>query len=196
MFQPAKPVDYYSEDYRKVGFEYYSSGHYRQRNLLFAPMIQRLKPRRVFEFCGAEGDLAEILLKTCPTIELYLHTDFCPEAVAYTRQRLKAYPQAQVKQLDIDKDYAAVCWSNFDTIISTALEHVENDVPILTSIQPHSNIALCLPNMQWEGHVRSYNGLHDILQRYGELLRIIEYMEVPISPEGICKYLLTARRKP
>jgi len=90
----AQSAAYYSQDYLKEGIERYSQGAYHAGNLQFARMIKKCNPRRIFEFCAAEGDLAEILLASCQSIEWYKLTDFCPEAVAYAARRLHVWPQA------------------------------------------------------------------------------------------------------
>ncbi len=192
------PAEHYGADFAAKGFNYYSSGHYRVRNAAFCEMIKRLQPRVVFEFCGAEGDLAEMLLQTCPTIECYHHTDFCKEVVEYTEKRLRRQNTPHtVTLLDIDHDWKAVPWSKYDLVVSTALEHVNHDLEIIQSIPKGCHVALCLPAHKWEGHVRCFANWREIKERY-PTLRILDACTMGYGHTDADynrKYLFTAEKR-
>ena len=192
----AQPAAYYSQDYLKEGIERYSQGVYHEGNLQFARMIRKCSPRRVFEFCAAEGDLAEILLATCPSIEFYKLTDFCPEAITFAAQRLHMWPQASVELLDIDRELNRVNWEAIDTFVSTASEHVMHDVEAIRHVPTGCTVALRVLNMLWTSHVRAFGSYADILARYGALLTFRELRVQPLTPDGrIRKYMFTAIKK-
>ncbi len=172
-----RPPEWYAKDFAQKGWDYYGRDHYRWRNLVLAEMIRKLQPKRVFEFAGAEGDLAELILQKCPWLERYAFTDFCEDAVEHAKQRLGRF-QFRIERgdlgvtctkMDVNADYRKVGWGNFDLVASTALEHIQNDNKIIEAIPKGTYVALCLPAALWEGHVRCFPTWQSIRERYPSL---------------------------
>ncbi len=192
-----QPPEFYERDFQKQGFDYYSSGHYRLRNVVFAEMIKRLQPRSVFEFAGAEGDLAELILKTCQSVEQYDFSDFTASAVEHTAKRLSKYGSTRhtCVCLDIDKEWRRVQWGKYDLVVSTALEHVVHDLQIVECIPRGCRVALCLPAMKWEGHVRAFQDWKAVRDRY-PTLRFIDAVGMTFSAQDYNKkYMFTAEKR-
>ena len=164
------PPEFYANDFRKQGFNYYSEGAYRLRNIVLVEMIRRFKPVHIFEFAGAEGDLAELILEACPTVCSYTWSDFVPEAVEHASQKLMRFAHMiNLRLIDIDKKYSDIAWHSYDMIISTALEHIQHDREIIESIPTGTYIALCLPSVKWESHLHTFQTWKEIEIRYPSL---------------------------
>ncbi len=194
----AQPPEFYAADFKQKGWEWYGTGNYRYRNLVLAEMIKKLQPKHIFEFAGAEGDLTEMLLRTCPTIEYYKFSDFCSDAVEHVTKHFDHCgfnTPWHAETLDIDKAYKTVPWHQYDLIVSTALEHIVNDTQIIDAIPKGTRVALCLPQTLWEGHVRAFPTWASIKERYPSL-RFIDAVAMTFSAQDYNrKYLFTAEKR-
>jgi len=178
-----QPSSYYDEDFRKQAQKYFV-GNYKRRNMLVAKLVTELKPRSIFHFAAAEGQLSRFILERNPQIKLYHWTDFSPEAYRISHEHLKYFPNLVMTLLDIDKDYAKVEWQNYDMVISSSLEHIVHDREIIQSIKPETLVVLSLPSFTSKGHVRFFPNLANILQRYGDLLEWIYLDSLITKPKN------------
>jgi len=151
----------------------YSRGVYAKRNRRLCGLIRAwVDCRRIFEFGGAEGHLAETILRTCSPVE-YAWSDFSPAALSLASKRLQRHGRrVSLSLLDINEKFASIPWQNFDTVISTMLEHLENDRQILQAIPEGTQIILSLPNFPTEDHRRFFESISQVVSRYGDLLEI------------------------
>jgi len=169
-----KSAEWYDDDFKRHP-GWYCRGHYRRRNQIFAEMISKYVPKRVFEFAGAEGQLAQFILQRCPQIEYYLWSDFSKEALKEAYPKLKRFKNCEMQLLDMEKDLDKIPWDVFDCVISTSLEHISNDIAIMEHIKPKTLVCLALPDFDWEGHVRYFPTKESVIQRYHKYLNFIEF---------------------
>jgi hypothetical protein len=174
-----RDVTFYEKDIAKRGMDY-SRGFYEDRNCEFARMIHRHSPKKVIEFAAAEGNLAFHILLRCD-IETYLVTDFSPTALHMAREAVGLDPRTSFRLMDADKEYKAITNFDYDTFVCTALEHLENDLAILTTLRRGTLICICLPNFIVDGHIRAFRSETEIRERYGHLMEILQIRQVDLN---------------
>jgi len=174
-------VEFYDEDMRKNAGRY-AKGSYKIRNAIFADIINKFQPKTVFEIAGAEGQLAEFILSKNPNIEKYVWSDFSSEAIKIAKKRLERFTNVECIRFDADEDYKTFMFDQFDTIVSTSLEHIEHDIEILKRLKPKTLVCLALPNFDSEGHVRYFPNSADVVNRYHSLLDFLYLSEHEVRP--------------
>jgi hypothetical protein len=156
----------------------YSRGAYVKKDQMMVSILKPHAPKRVFEPCGAEGNLARMMVESVPSIEEYALSDFVNFAVERMMESLADLPKITVTRIDIDEEYAGIDFRRFDLFLCTAFEHLANDREILQALSKGTTVALCLPNFGGKGHVRLFRTFEEIESRYGDLVHILERQEV------------------
>lgn len=151
-------------------FGKYSEGFYHKRNLLLLKMLESYNFQTVFEFAGAEGDLAELILTNRP-VKLYVLTDLLPEAVEYSKERLKRFDVTKCEVLNMEKTQVK---EKFDLYISTALEHASNDVEIIRNLPKGALVVLSLPSFPDIDHYIYFENSDAVKKRYGRYLEFLD----------------------
>jgi len=170
----AQSFEFYANDFRNGGFKKYSSGNYALRNRILVRMLKKkkLNPKRIVEVAGAEGDLAEKMLKNFH-IEKYIWSDFCNYAVRFVKKKLSKFGSAEVILLDADRDWQSIKFKDYDCFVSTSLEHLENDLKIISSVKAGTLVVLSLPSFNAIGHVRFFRSEKEVYDRYFSLLKFL-----------------------
>lgn len=171
---------YYTRQALAVGLRHYSSGRYVGRNRALVSLLQPYRPRYVFEFAGAEADLAEKILTFIPSVEHYLWSDFCHTYVEHARKRLKWFPKCRVERIDVNRDFDRIPYKRFDMVVSTASEHIENDLEIIKRVEPGTVICLSVPSCDAGGHVRYFWSLDDVKARFRPYMSFEKTLMYPI----------------
>lgn len=70
------------------------------------------------------------------------------------------------------------------------LEHLKDDIGILKSLPQGSTLLFSVPNFDSFNHVRKFNGLKDIVERYGDCIDIIKFQKIPSKYKDKCWFLL------
>ncbi|MFA5307822.1 MAG: class I SAM-dependent methyltransferase, partial [Candidatus Babeliales bacterium] len=144
---------------------------------------------------GAEGDLAQVLLEHYTSIQRYAWTDFCPDAVDYVTNRLRHIRDRQLSISRVDaENVSELHFDGADMIVCTALEHIAHDQEIIKAIPQGTKVALCLPSLMWDGHLRCFQNWDAIAQRYPDL-HIRDYVTMGFAKNDYNKkYLLVATK--
>ena len=154
----------------------YERGDYFRRNVMLMNLIkQKCRPKRIFEFAGSGGFLANLILENIEGIEFYHHTDFTNIAVGCAKSLLDKYENCVVEKVDIDKEYNEINFSVYDTFICISFEHLEHDLEIISRIPKNSLFIFCVPNFNAYTHVRYFNSEEKIFERYTSLLEMDIY---------------------
>ncbi|MEX2591719.1 MAG: class I SAM-dependent methyltransferase [Anditalea sp.] len=173
-----KPVSFYDKDI-KSNPNQYSGGHYVERNRKLSEMLLDHNPKVIFELAGAEGNFAYHILKS-PNIERYTFTDFSNEALKIARKEIGNDERVEFLNFDAE-NYKDLKNYQFDTFVCNSLEHFNNDIPIIEALRSGTVVCLCLPNFDWEGHVRSFRSFEEIKDRYGNYLDFKDVHEFEVS---------------
>jgi hypothetical protein len=84
----------------------------------------------------------------------------------------------------------------FDVAVATeVLEHLKDDIELLTSVAPDALIVFSVPNYDSSGHVRYFEDSEQIINRYGGVLRFDgEPAIVDRGQAGRCIWVFSSRR--
>jgi hypothetical protein len=137
-----------------------------------AQMLEPYKPKVILEIAGSVGSLARCILTACPTVEKYIFTDFCPEALAIARDQLKDFDNVEYQLFDGNHWWELPKFGEFDTLVCTCLEHLVKDIQILEMLHLNTKLVISLPNFICEGHVRCFRDRSEVFERYGSLIQI------------------------
>jgi len=111
--------------------------------------------------CGA-GQLARLALDR--GLEYIIGVDFSIEALKIARRRCPDTTFYHEDIRDIVPDF-------FGTVmLIEVLEHIENDLDIMNRLFPNQLVVFSVPNLLCQGHVRAFDSLDDVLERYDMIL--------------------------
>ena len=121
----------------------------------------------------------------------YIGVDFSQVAIEQGR---KNNPAAFFQLIDVVKDKSLLKKGNYDTVtLIEFLEHIEDDLDVLISIPEGINVVFSVPKYWSKAHVRAFNTLKSVYDRYDELIEIKEKSEVSLGSiqtrnvNSICK---------
>jgi 2-polyprenyl-3-methyl-5-hydroxy-6-metoxy-1,4-benzoquinol methylase len=137
--------------------------------LSFVPDVDSCK-RIVDLGCGV-GILAKMLHRK--GYNNYLGIDFSPMVLAKARKRVPKYNfiRGNITNPKIQKLFSP----NDTFVIAEVLEHIVKDVDVIRAIPVGCLTILSVPNFDSASHVRTFNDIEDVEQRYGKILNFIEY---------------------
>jgi hypothetical protein len=146
----------------------YTTGHYATRNAIIADWISEATPEQVVEVAGAVPQLAQAVLRRCPSVRAYHWIEQDPEAVAFAATELEGNPRFTTWLADANTVTLPGC----DVFVSPSLEHLDNDLGLLAQLEIGTNVFLTCPGFWDSGgnHKRMFTGEHAVRQRYGDLL--------------------------
>jgi 2-polyprenyl-3-methyl-5-hydroxy-6-metoxy-1,4-benzoquinol methylase len=159
----------------------YKTSHYFegwQKSLNWINISQNKKCKVLDIGCGP-GQFAEMLLDH--GVESYRGFDFSNIAIDIAKKRIPKWnSNFQVSDIfttDIlDKEeYDVVC-------IFEVLEHINNDIDCLNKIKAGAIILLSVPNFWDPAHVRIFDSIDKVIERYQEIIQIQDTFEVTRSP--------------
>lgn len=138
--------------------------------------------------CGP-GQFAEFITTHMPDVQ-YTGLDFSTVAISQARQRCPHYLFKQQELSNIIFNELPP----FDTVVCTeVLEHVENDLEILSEIPIGSFIVASVPNFDSFGHVRLFHTPQEIQERYGSIIDNMEIHKITLTAQNTL-WLLYGRR--
>jgi 2-polyprenyl-3-methyl-5-hydroxy-6-metoxy-1,4-benzoquinol methylase len=123
----------------------------------------------------------------------YFSFDFSPVAI----KRAKIINPKQAGKFIIgDALTADMAEHDYNTvIIFKALEHIQEDLLLLSKIKTDSNVFISVPNYPSESHVRWLLSENEIIERYGKLLDIRKVVQAEISATGNVIFLIHAFKR-
>jgi len=119
--------------------------------------------------CGS-GQLANLLLRNG---KKYISgIDMAEEGIKLA-QKMNPTNKNKFKVGDVD----SLDWiGGVDTLISTeVLEHIENDIEVVDKIAAGTRFIFSVPNFKAKGHLRTFQTLEEIKERYKNLTIINHY---------------------
>jgi len=117
--------------------------------------------RRVLEIGCGPGQLAALLLDQ--GVEHYTGLDFSPVAISIARNTVPrgrfVVDDACTSTLYVDIEY--------DVIVCTeVLEHIDDDLSVVTHFRPGVRCLCTVPNFPYESHVRHFRDVDEVVRRY------------------------------
>lgn len=148
-----------SDEYKRP---YTESRYY----FLWTVIVDRLRRgghKRVFEVGTGPGQFVVFLLDQVPGIG-YHGIDFSPTAIEKARQNVPAASFAVADARDPAIHDAA---GAYDAIVCTeVLEHIEDDLKVVSNFRPGSRCLCTVPNFPYESHVRHFTSAAEVADRY------------------------------
>ncbi len=164
---------FYDRAYREVA-EYHVPYNQSRYYFLWTVIVDRTRRdrlRRVLEIGCGPGQLATFLLDQ--GIEEYVGLDFSPQAIEIARSNA---PRARfvVDDARTTEVYNEV---EYDVIICTeVLEHIENDLVVLSRFGPGKRCLCSVPNFPEDSHVRHFADAGEVADRYQRFFRELDVM--------------------
>lgn len=154
----------------------FAGGLYEERNELIADLLAPLHPRQVLEFACAGPYLAVLLLARHRSIMSYACTNFSDRMVAFCRDQVSGDPRFRAFLADADvhrsTDMRRASVSGFDTFITTSLEHIQFDRELVAELPHGAAFVFSVAKFDDPEHFRIFDGVDDVVARYGDLLRV------------------------
>lgn len=144
--------------------------------------------------CGT-GQLAHLLhdrhIESNRARFAYLGFDFSNQAITIARERL---PEVSF-QVDDALTTNLFGDAEYDTVIMTeVLEHIGEDIQVLSSVRPGARVLATVPNFLTTSHVRRFVSAEEVNERYGFLFDGLRVDGFRMTEEGKILFLLDGRR--
>jgi hypothetical protein len=184
--QDGERVEIYVKDYLPLSYYegrfedplFCRSVNYRNRDEALVALMDK-PPRRVFEFAGASGLLAEVMLTVYSSIQFYHHTDLSPLAC---KRAFWAMTEALAKSDTANTVYSEpmdVIWdrpdlTKYDLVTTTSMEHLPKgtDLRIIEETSPGTTLLFSLTSFGKVGHPHPFPTEEYIHNRYDGLIKI------------------------
>jgi SAM-dependent methyltransferase len=140
--------------------------------------VRRAGSRRVLEIGCGPGQLAAYLLDQ--GVEEFVGLDFSPRAIDMARRNAPAgrFLVGDARSSGIYTE------SEYDLIICTeVLEHIEDDLAVVSKFRPGVRCLCSVPNFPYESHVRFFQDDNEVRARYGSFFHSLDVMTFP-SPRA------------
>jgi SAM-dependent methyltransferase len=158
-----------AEDYYDTAFSrrpeyhvpFYKSWYY-PTWVLIIDRLRRYGCRKILDVGCGPGQFGELVADS--DFESYTGIDFSTVAISMAQKRT---PQLCFKVADVLKPetYAGL---DFNAIVCMeVLEHIENDLGVLSCFPAGIRCLVTVPNFPWKSHVRHFENEESVAQRYG-----------------------------
>lgn len=168
--------------------EYQAAYNYSRYYFLWAVMVDRVRReglKRVLEIGCGTGQLAAFLFDY--GITEYVGLDFSATAISYAR-RLAPAGRFIVDDARHSNIYSEV---EHDVLICTeVLEHIADDVAVVSRFQPRKRCIFSVPNFGHESHVRFFSDSASVSDRYGPFFDDLDVIAFPQAGDHVNKMLL------
>lgn len=144
--------------------------------------------------CGP-GHLAALRCQRDPHIEQggWIGIDFSQEAIDAARARGL---RAGFRRGNIIDDVRSVEVGLADVVVlCEVLEHIEDDIGVLYELPRGKRVIFSVPNFDSSGHVRWFDSMFDVLNRYADVIAIGETLIVRSSNPERWWYVVTGARR-
>jgi SAM-dependent methyltransferase len=153
-----------------VGPRYAESSYY----FLYAVIVDRVRrsaSRRVLEIGSGLGRLAGFLLDQ--GVQEYVGLDFSPKAVAIA---LRFAPRGRFVVGDARTTTLHEEVEHDIVICTEVLEHIEEDLLVVSRFRPGKRCICSVPNFSYESHVRYFRDAQQVAHRYGPFFGDLDVM--------------------
>lgn len=186
--------DYYNRMYKEGGWQgnylkHYTHSPYFETWKRVLALIGDLSNKKILDIGCGVGQFASFLKDN--GLRNYCGIDFSREAIS----------QAKQKELEgfIFKQENIFCSSIFEekfdcVVILEVLEHLNEDLHLLSLLKPKTRVILSVPNYDSASHVRFFENLDLVIERYKDLIQIQESESIVINNGAGIIFLLKGMR--
>ncbi|MCR6105593.1 class I SAM-dependent methyltransferase [Salipaludibacillus agaradhaerens] len=177
-----KNNDFYDQVYKAGGHKRMYAKHYRHSPYLqlwekSLHILKGMKDPKIIDIGCGVGQYANLLFDH----ELldYKGIDFSDEAIRLAKMTNNLYED----KFEVDDAYTSSIYDDdYNTaILFEVLEHLQEDLRVLSKIKVGTHVILSVPNFDTVSHVRYFTGEEDVNKRYGELIAFQEIYTFPLA---------------
>jgi SAM-dependent methyltransferase len=142
---------------------------------VIADRLRRDGVERVLDIGCGTGQLAAFLFDQ--GIETYVGMDFSPKAVEYARTAVPrgrfVVDDARTSNVYTDEEH--------DVLLCTeVLEHITDDLLVVARFRPRKRCIFSVPSYNSAGHVRFFDDVASVAERYGRYFDALDVAAFPI----------------
>jgi 2-polyprenyl-3-methyl-5-hydroxy-6-metoxy-1,4-benzoquinol methylase len=140
--------------------------------------------------CGP-GQFAELAIRSGK--KYCIGMDFSRAAIRLAKKRLPEYAD-RFKIGDLNDTWGIERVAAGMIVILEVLEHIEDDIDVVESIDEGIRVIFTVPNFEYESHVRCFKDEKGIRERYGKLLDFVKIEEVDMKDGNVIWVCDTVRK--
>jgi glycosyltransferase involved in cell wall biosynthesis/SAM-dependent methyltransferase len=165
-------------------FKHYSETHYYECWLKALELIKKINNCKMIEIGCGPGQFANLLFEN--GIKNYKGIDFSEQAIKYAKLR----NENNKDLFKVDNAYTSDIFNeDYNTVvIFEMMEHIDEDLKVLSRIKKNSNILFSVPNFYSDGHVRWFNSRLEVIERYRKYVEFEDILSFDIG--GVNKIFL------
>lgn len=168
--------DWYDRAYRSVA-EYHVRYPRSRYYFLWTVIVDRLRRdsiRSVLEIGCGPGQLAAFLMDQ--GLEKYVGLDFSEAAIDLAKANSSRgrflVGDARSSEIYVDVEHDAI-------ICTEVLEHIEDDLIVVSRFRPGKRCLCSVPSFPYESHVRHFDTAQAVEDRYGVFFNKLDVMTLP-----------------
>lgn len=122
----------------------------------------------------------------------YLGFDFSSRRIEWARKVCPGFGfmVADAFETDLFRSY------HYDAVLCTEfLEHVERDIEVIKKISADTSFYASVPNFPFKSHVRHFNSMEQVRQRYSEHFEHFSVNEFPSNATGRLYYIMEGKKR-
>jgi len=184
-----------------VGCDYYNAAfshseewkaHYTKSSYYFIwtvilDRLRAIKPQAVLEIGCGPGQLASAMHEA-GVAPRYTGLDFSEVAIEFAKKACPPHFDFRLEDAAASNVYSS---ADYDTMVSTEfLEHVEQDLEILSKIRPGISCLATVPDFPYISHVRHFHDALSVGDRYSSLFSDLSIVGIRGIQPGTCFYLM------
>lgn len=171
-------------------YKHYSETHYIDIWLKANELINSLDNPSVIDIGCGPGQFANLLFDN--GITNYKGMDFSEEAIKYAKIRNDKYRHLFI----VDDAYKSNIFNgSYNTcVIFEVLEHIDEDLEILSKVKRDTHVLFSVPNFYSPGHVRWFNSQLEVVERYNQLVNVSEVFTFSVGGSNKI-YLVFGQKK-
>lgn len=168
----------------------YGKDIYFDRNVMIIGLLTNYNFNTIFEAAAGAPFLAQII-NMLFHVDKYVLNDFSSPVVKFNRKFFKGKENIFISSHDMENPTKRI-FKDIDVFICNSLEHIENDMRLISVLQKGTIIIICSPNFKGKSHVRYFESIEGMKERYKSLMSF-EHEHI-ISNGHHEKYLLCGKK--
>jgi SAM-dependent methyltransferase len=156
-------------------------------------IIDRLRTwrvRRLLEIGCGSGQLA-CAIRDAGILEDYCGFDFSAHRLGYAKSRC---PELRFEVADAFKTDLLATFDYDSALATEFLEHVEDDLLLLSRLRPRTKFIGTVPNYPFVSHVRHFTSCEDVSARYASMFEDFSVHRILLNEQGKSLFILQGVR--
>lgn len=186
-FGVEQPPEFYDQtfelnsDYRK----HYTESSYYPVWTVIADRIRGEKDISVIDIGCGSGQFGSFMRDF--GVSRYTGIDFSKSRIAYAKS---ICPEFHFYDLDVFQEEILDQFDYDLVVVLEFLEHVENDIGVLTNLKRGTKVLASVPNFPAQGHVRLFHSESEVLTRYCNVFERLEVDKIIANSTGKAFFII------